>query len=87
MAQDTIDRYYADAMLNGLKFDRNAEEAAVSAFAQSLRVAAEEFKEDPNGLPLIPNWNRVSSAIPEFFDLLLDAVSKDARELARAAAV
>ncbi|NWF85541.1 MAG: glycosyl transferase [Bryobacteraceae bacterium] len=87
MAQDTIARYYADAMLNGLKFDRNAEETAVTTFAQSLRVAAEEFKEDPDGLPLIPNWNRVLSAIPEFFDLLLDAVNKDTRELSRMAAV
>ncbi len=87
MAQDTISRYYADAMLNGLKFDRNAEETAVTTFGQSLRAAAEEFKDDPDGLPLIPNWNRVLSAIPEFFDMLLDAVNKDTRELSRAAAV
>lgn len=87
MAQDTISRYYADAMLNGLKFDRDAEEIAVQTFARSLRVAAQEFQEDPDGLPLIPNWNRVLSAIPEFFDLMLDAVAKDAREASRAAAV
>jgi glucosyl-3-phosphoglycerate synthase len=74
MAQDTIARYYADAMLNGLKFDRNAEEQAVNAFAVSLRSAAREFIEDPLELPLIPNWNRVLSAIPEFSDLLDDAV-------------
>jgi glucosyl-3-phosphoglycerate synthase len=79
MAQDTISRYYADAMLNGLKFDRHAEELAVSVFAKSLRVAAAEFIEDPRGLPLIPNWNRVLAAIPEFFDLLQDAVEKDSR--------
>jgi glucosyl-3-phosphoglycerate synthase len=86
MAQDTIDRYYADAMLNGLKFDRNAEEMAVTTFGQSLRAAVEEFREDPGGLPLIPNWNRVLSAIPEFFDLMLDAVHKDSREQSHAAA-
>ncbi len=76
MAQDTIARYYADAMLNGLKFDRNAEELAVTAFSRSLRAAANEFIEDPLGLPLIPNWNRVLSAIPEFSDLLEEAVDK-----------
>lgn len=76
MAQDTIARYYADAMLNGLKFDRNAEELAVAAFARSLRAAANEFIDDPLGLPLIPNWNRVLSAIPEFSDLLEDAVEQ-----------
>lgn len=80
MAQDTIARYYADAMLNGLKFDRNAEEAAVATFAHSLRLAAAEFLVDPTGLPLIPNWNRVMAAIPEYFELLLDAVARDNRE-------
>jgi len=79
IAQDTIARYYADAMLNGLKFDRHAEEFAVAAFARSLRQAATDFIEDPLGLPLIPNWNRVLSAIPEFFELLQDAVEKDAK--------
>jgi glucosyl-3-phosphoglycerate synthase len=79
IAQDTSARYYADAMLNGLKFDRHAEEIAVSAFAKSLHRAAAEFIEDPLGLPLIPNWNRVLSAIPEFFELLQDAVDKAAR--------
>ncbi|HSW48701.1 MAG TPA: hypothetical protein VLH09_00935, partial [Bryobacteraceae bacterium] len=54
IAQDTIARYYADAMLNGLKFDRHGEEIAVATFAKSLRQAAAEFVEDPLGLPLIP---------------------------------
>jgi len=80
IAQDTIARYYADAMLNGLKFDRHSEEFAVATFARSLRQAAAEFIEDPLGLPLIPNWNRVLAAIPEFFELLQDAVDKDARQ-------
>jgi glucosyl-3-phosphoglycerate synthase len=79
MAQDTIARYYADAMLNGLKFDRHGEEIAVAAFSRSLRQAAVEFIEDPLGLPLIPNWNRVLAAIPEFFDLLQDAADRDVR--------
>src|SRR4029077_6778238 len=86
MAQDTRARYYADAMLNGLKFDRHAEEIAVAAFAKSLRRAAAEFIEDPLGLPLIPNWNRVMAAIPEFFELLQDAVEKDSKQFAGAAA-
>ncbi|MFN7918957.1 MAG: hypothetical protein U0Q16_02605 [Bryobacteraceae bacterium] len=86
MAQDTIARYYADAVLNGLKFDRHAEEMAVATFAESLRRAASEFVQDPRGQPLIANWNRVLSAIPEFFDLLRDAADKDARiETGRAA--
>jgi glucosyl-3-phosphoglycerate synthase len=86
MAQDTIAKYYADAVLNGLKFDRHAEEMAVSVFAKSLRNAAAEFVADPAGLPLIPNWNRVMAAIPEFFDLLRDAVERDSRLVAGRAA-
>ena len=74
MAEDTIDRYCADAMLNGLEFDRHAEELAVATFAHSLHQAAQEFIEQPLGLPLMPSWNRVQAAIPDFFDLLLSAV-------------
>ncbi len=77
LAEDTINRYYADAVLNGLEFDRHAEELAVATFARSLRQAAEEFLEDPLGPPQIPNWNRVLSAIPEFFKHLLEAVEQD----------
>lgn len=80
LAQDMLARYYADALLNGLKFDRNAEEMALSVFAESLRRAATDFIEDPRALPLIPNWNRVLAAIPEYFDLLLDAVERDAKK-------
>jgi glucosyl-3-phosphoglycerate synthase len=66
--------------LNGLKFDRHEEELTVMAFAESLKRAAADFIADPRGLPLIPNWNRVLSAIPEFFELLTDAVERDSRE-------
>jgi glucosyl-3-phosphoglycerate synthase len=84
MAEDTIHRYYADAMLNGLDFDRHGEEIAVATFARSLEQAAAEFLQDPLGLPLIPNWNRVVAAIPDFFDRLLNVVRDDARVLAGA---
>lgn len=86
MAEDTIARYYADALLNGLIFDRHEEEFAVAAFAKSLRQAAEEFVEDPMGLPQIPNWNRVVAAMPDFFDQLLDAVAADVRTTVACAA-
>lgn len=77
MAQDSIGRYYADALLNGLLFDRHEEEIAVATFARSLQEAAAEFNKDPLGLPLIPNWNRVTAAMPEFFQLLRRAVEQD----------
>jgi glucosyl-3-phosphoglycerate synthase len=78
MAEDTIHRYYADAMLNGLEFDRHAEELAVATFAKSLGEAASEFLQNPLGLPLLPNWNRVLAPIPDCFDRLRQAVEADA---------
>lgn len=79
MAEDTINRYYGDAMLNGLEYDRHGEEVAVGAFAKSLKRAADEYLEDPLGLPLIPNWNRVLAAVPDFFERLETAVEADNR--------
>jgi glucosyl-3-phosphoglycerate synthase len=76
-AEDTITRYHADALIDGLGFDRHEEEVAVETFSKSIRIAAETFMEDPLGQPLIPNWNRVIAALPEFLDELRDAVEAD----------
>jgi glucosyl-3-phosphoglycerate synthase len=76
-AEDTITRYYADARINGLQFDRHAEEDAVHAFARALRLAADGFLADPLGAPLIPNWNRVVAAMPDVFKQLEEAVEAD----------
>ena len=78
IAEDTIDRYYADAMLNGLEFDRDAEERSVATFVQSLSRAGEDFLENPLGQRSMPNWNRVVAAMPEFFHSLIRAVESDA---------
>jgi glucosyl-3-phosphoglycerate synthase len=76
-AEDSIARYHADAMLNGLRFDRHAEEEIVHAFVRGLAMAAESFLADPLGQPLIPNWNRVVAAVPEIFSRLVEAVEAD----------
>jgi glucosyl-3-phosphoglycerate synthase len=77
MAEDTIDRYHADAAINGLIFDRHAEESAVEHFGKGIRIAGQSFLEDPFGIPLIPNWNRVAAALPDFLDDLKSAVEAD----------
>ena len=79
-AEDTIARYGADAMINGLRFDRHEEETAVETFAEALKLASEEFFSDPLGAPPLPNWNRVSSALPTFLDQLDEAVEADNAE-------
>jgi glucosyl-3-phosphoglycerate synthase len=76
-AEDTLRFYSADAVINGLVFPRHEEENAVTTFVRSLQVAEKKFLEDPLGAPLISNWNRVQSAVPEFFSELNEAVRLD----------
>lgn len=77
MAEDTIMKYEADAAINGLQFDRHEEAKAVEAFTRGITMAAQAFMENPMGTPLIPNWNRVTSAIPGILDMLKKAVEAD----------
>lgn len=76
-AEDTLMKYEADAMINGLAFDRHEEAKAVEAFTRAIAMAAQMFVENPMGNPLIPNWNRVSAAIPDIFEMLRLAVEED----------
>lgn len=76
-AEDTLRFYAADAAMNGLRFPRHEEETAVSTFARSIRLAAKNHMEEPMFWPLIPNWNRVESALPDFLDALNKAVALD----------
>ncbi len=76
-AEDTIVKYEADAAINGLLFDRHEEAKAVEAFTRAIVIAAQAFTENPMGTPLIPNWNRVTSAIPGILEMLKRAVDED----------
>ena len=77
IALESIEQYYYDAMINGLDFDRHAEEGSVDQFAQTIMVAGESFLSHPMEAPFIPNWNRVHSAIPDFSEQLRAAVAAD----------
>jgi len=76
-AQDTIKRYNDDAAINGLFFDRHQETIAVEAFTKAIQIAGKEFQENPLYFPLIPNWNRVTSAIPDFLEQLHAVVEEE----------
>ncbi|MGD2245823.1 MAG: glycosyl transferase [Candidatus Aminicenantes bacterium] len=76
-AQDTIKYYHDDAAINGLYFDRHQETAMVEAFTKAIQIAGKEFQENPLYSPLIPNWNRVTSAIPDFLDKLNKTVEQE----------
>lgn len=79
-AEDTLRFYAADAAINGLHFPRHEEESAVATFVRSIRTAARSFLEDPLSTPLVPNWNRVQSALPGFLEELNQAVRLDSEE-------
>ena len=76
-AEDAVNSFYAIAKLNGLTFVRHEEETAVATFAHALKAASEQFTVDPLGAPQIPNWARVSSAVPDAGDLLLEAAAAE----------
>lgn len=76
-AEDLITKYHGDAMINGLEYDKHEEEFAVGVFSNAIRTAAETILDDPLGPPMIPNWTRVFSAIPDFEERLLEAIRLD----------
>ncbi len=79
-AIELIDNYQHDAMMNGLDYDRHAEEQAVEVFARNLVLAGRSFMEVPVDKPYMPSWERVISVIPDILDRLLQAVDADMRE-------
>ncbi|MGO9570628.1 MAG: glycosyl transferase [Desulfomonilaceae bacterium] len=83
-AQDRMRMYRDDARINGLVYDRHGEGTAIDMFTEAIRIAGETIEKNPMGLPLIPNWNRVFSALPDFEAKLLDAVEEDNRRFVSA---
>jgi glucosyl-3-phosphoglycerate synthase len=76
-AQDMLKRYDDDAAINSLIFDRHEESLAVETFTHGIKQASEAIVEDPLGVPLISAWDRVTSAIPNIFDMIRTAVDED----------
>lgn len=77
VALDFLDQYYADAVINGLTLDRHIEEQAIDLFATNVYRAGEMFLDNPMQVPTIPSWKRVTSAIPDFYVKLREAVELD----------
>lgn len=73
-AKDYVKRYQDESEINGLVFDFHKESQMAEAFTLALQIAGQKFLEDPLYSPLIPNWNRVVAAIPDFLDRLRELV-------------
>lgn len=76
-ALDYIEKYSGDASINGLIYDRHAEEKAVEVFLKSIIIAGDQFLANPMQLPMFPSWSRINSAVPDFSSMLYDAVEED----------
>jgi glucosyl-3-phosphoglycerate synthase len=76
-SQDLLQRYENDAAVNSLIFDRHAESLAVETFIHGINSAAETIMENPVGVPLIPGWDRVTSAIPDILKSIRTTVEED----------
>jgi glucosyl-3-phosphoglycerate synthase len=75
-AEDAVGDSHAVSLVNGLAFDRHAEEQSVQVFIQALRGAMDEFLDDPLGPPLVPNWARVWAGLADGPERLLEAVAR-----------
>jgi glucosyl-3-phosphoglycerate synthase len=78
-AQDAIRQFHADAVVNGLNYDRHGEEMAVEGFAKQIELAGELFRSSPSGDVAIPNWTRVLSAHPNLPEELRQMAADDAK--------
>jgi glucosyl-3-phosphoglycerate synthase len=76
-ARDMIRKYHDTAMINNIPFDRDREELAVKTFAEGLRLGVGSFSDAPLESPEMPNWNQVTSALPQFPAMLTGAVERD----------
>ena len=78
-ALDLLEIYYNDAKINGLNLNINEEEIAIELFANNIIIAGQEFLDNPNQNPLITNWNRVETAMPDIKKRFLDIVESDSK--------
>jgi len=75
--QDYLERYRYDAQFNGLFYSQHDEQLTADTFEKGISIAGKVLLKDPTGKKPIPNWNRVISAQPNFFDRLNRAVEED----------
>jgi glucosyl-3-phosphoglycerate synthase len=73
----SIEKYNALSLLNGLNYDRHEEIEAVETFVEALKSAIEEFVNNPVGVPMLPAWIRVYAALPDFPEMIMEAVAFD----------
>lgn len=74
-----ISKYNALSKLNALEYNREKEIITVKAFQEAIKEVAEEFYEDPMGVPSLSPWITVRSVMPDFSDKFAEYVAEDNR--------
>ncbi|MHC1579052.1 MAG: glucosyl-3-phosphoglycerate synthase [Candidatus Alkanophagales archaeon] len=75
VAQDKIRQYHADAICNGLNYDRHQEEVYAEMLAGVILDAGREYLRRPASSQM-PDWIRAISAMPDLRERLREAVVK-----------
>ncbi len=76
-ALDMIEHYHNDAVMSGLTLDRHQEAATVELFGSIVMSAGDDFLKGSAEAPFSPSWSRVTSALPNVYDLIADATAAD----------
>jgi len=77
LAKEIIKRHHDDSIFNDLQYFRHEEAEAVEAYYSAFDSASEVYRNRQYSSALLPNWNRVLSAIPDMGDRLMQAVADD----------
>ena len=72
-AQNCIRKYHADALFNGMHYDRHLEETMVEKFSHELLTAGNKFMLKPVGTRM-PDWLRTMTAREKIREELLEIV-------------
>jgi len=75
-AEDTMRFYAADAEINVLNTIATRKKQPWPLSCAAF-VRRRDYLSDPLGDPMIPNWNRVEAALPDFLDAFNRAVQLD----------
>lgn len=77
MSRRAIEQFHSLAQLNGLEYNRHDEIEAVESFVTAIKLARDDFEENPLGSPSLSAWVRVRAGIPGFTKRLKEAVDLD----------
>lgn len=76
IAKDRVRQHHLDAAINGLPYDRHAEESIVNCFAKLVRPCWNDFMGAPTGFRL-PSWTRALAFNPNLRQEVVAAATKN----------